>query len=109
MRIYKKRLSYPVSVSTETAMDIEYDAAKDAANLAKHGVSLAFGAVLFDDPDHIVLSSARPVDGEDRHKVIGMADGKVWTAVHVVRGTVTRFISVRRSNDGEQRGYRDPG
>lgn len=87
-------------------MEIDFDDAKDAANRDKHGVSLAFGAVLFDDPDHIVLPSVRPIDGEDRFKVIGDADGRLWTAVHVVRGTVTRFISVRKSNDGEERAYR---
>lgn len=90
-------------------MDIEFDTAKDASNRDKHGVSLAFGAVLFDDPDHIVLSSARPIDGEDRFKVVGMVEGKLWTAVHVVRGNATRFISVRRSNDGEERIYRAAG
>jgi uncharacterized DUF497 family protein len=87
-------------------MDIEFDTAKDAANRDKHGVSLAHGAVLFDDPDHIVLPSARPIDGEDRFKVIGMVSDKLWTSIHVVRGNVTRFISVRRSNDGEERIYR---
>lgn len=87
-------------------MDIEFDPAKDAINREKHGVSLAFGAILFDDPDHLVLPSMRPIDGEDRFKVVGMVDDRLWTAVHVVRGAVTRFISVRKSNDGEQQLYR---
>ena len=81
-------------------IEIEFGDAKDAANREKHGVSLAFGAVLFDDPDHIVLTSVRPIDGEDRFKIVGVADGRLWTAVYVVRGTVTRFISVRKSKDG---------
>jgi len=45
-------------------------------------------------------------DGEDRYKVIGIVDGKLWTAVHVRRGDMVRFISVRRSNDGEEKQYR---
>lgn len=87
-------------------MDIDFDTAKDAANIAKHGVSLAFGARVFDDADHLVLSSIRPIDGEERFKVIGSVDGALWTAVHVVRGNAVRFISVRRSNHGEERAYR---
>ncbi len=87
-------------------MEIAFDPAKDEANRDKHGVSLAFGAAIFDDPDHIVLPSMRPTDGENRFKIIGMADDKLWTAVHVIRGSATRFISVRRSNDGEERIYR---
>ena len=70
--------------------------------------SLAFGAQLFDDPDHIVLASIRPIDGEDRFKVVGMVGGKLFTAVHVQRNGAVRFLSVRRSNDGEERLYHHP-
>jgi len=90
----------------QEGVDVAFDPVKDATNIARHGVSLAFGAVLFEDPDHIVLPSIRPIDGEDRFKVIGSVNGKLWTGVHVVRGRVTRFISVRRTNDGEERIYR---
>ena len=89
-------------------MDIEFDSEKDAGNRQKHGASLAFGARIFEDVDHVILPSARPVDGEDRYKVIGMVDGKLWVAVHVYRGDRVRFISVRRSNAGEQRYYNCP-
>ncbi|UVO51843.1 BrnT family toxin [Sphingomonas sp. SUN019] len=47
-------------------MEVAFDPAKDAINIAEHGVSLAVGATIFDDHDHIVLTSIRPVDGEDR-------------------------------------------
>lgn len=86
-------------------MDVAFDPAKDAANLAKHGVSLAFGARVFEDADHLVFASIRPVDGEDRFKAVGQVDGKLWTAIHVWRSDTIRLISVRRSNDGEERAY----
>lgn len=89
-------------------MDIEFDTAKDAANIERHGLSLAFGAQVFADVAHIVLASIRPIDGEDRFKVIGMVDGKLYTAVHTHRGAAVRMISVRRSNDGEERIYNRP-
>lgn len=89
-------------------MEIEFDPAKDALNAAKHGVSLAFGQHAFDDGAHIVLPSVRPIDGESRFKVIGEVDGKLWTAIYVLRGAAVRFISVRRSNDGEENVYRRP-
>jgi len=94
---------------TSDAMRIDYDPDKDAANRAKHGVPLAFGARVFDDPRHVVLPSLRPVDGEDRFKAAGLVDGKLYTVVHVWRGETVRLISVRRSNTGEQGNYdRDP-
>ena len=89
-------------------MEIEFDVAKDAANRAKHGVSLAHGARIFDDPAHIILASIRAIDGEDRYKAIGFVDGRLWAAVHVYRGEKVRFLSVRRSNKGEERIYHGP-
>ena len=91
-------------------MLVSLDAKKDKANREKHGVSLAFGARVFDDPRHVVLPSMRPIDGEDRYKAVGIVNGRLWTAVHVLRGETVRMISVRRSNAGEQRDYdRDSG
>ncbi|MFM9853874.1 MAG: BrnT family toxin [Sphingomonadaceae bacterium] len=86
-------------------MDIEYDAAKDEINRFKHRLPLAFGGRVFEDDDHVTVSSFRPIDGEDRHKAIGMIDGKLYTAVHVWRDDVLRLISVRRSNDSERKYY----
>ena len=91
-------------------MEFEWDPAKDQANRFKHGLRLALGQRVFDDPDHIISTSVRPVDGEDRNKAAGLIEGKLYTAVHVWRGEVIRLISVRRSNAREQRDYHsDPG
>jgi uncharacterized protein len=86
-----------------------FDPRKDATNRAKHGFSLAFGDRIFEDAAHLILPSIRLRDGEERFKVVGMADGKLHTAVFVWRDGQPRFISVRRSNDGEERAYRDFG
>lgn len=89
-------------------MLIEYDPSKDEGNLAKHGLRLTFGVRIFGDEDHLILSSERAVDGEHRYKVIGIVDERLYTAVYVHRGPAVRFISVRRSNDGEERAYHRP-
>lgn len=91
-------------------MAFEFDPAKDEANRFKHGLRLAFGKRVFDDPAHTVIPSFRPVDGEDRYKAVGRVEGKLYTVVYVIRGEKTRLISVRRSNGSEQRDYdSDPG
>lgn len=87
-------------------MNSRFDPAKDAANLAKHGLSLAFGERLFEDDDHLILPSIRPVDGEERFKVVGVVGDRCFTGVFVWRDDIRRFISVRRSNVGEERAYR---
>lgn len=91
-------------------MEFEFDSTKDEANRFKHGLRLAFGARVFDDPEHVVVPTVRLGDEEERSKAIGMIDGKLYTAIHVWRGETVRFISVRRSNASEQRDYHsDPG
>lgn len=86
-------------------MEFEFDPTKDEANRFKHGLRLAFGSRVFANDDHVVLASHRAVDGEERYKAIGLVDGKLYTVVHVWRGTAIRLISVRRSNANEQRDY----
>ncbi|WP_254216352.1 BrnT family toxin [Tabrizicola sp. TH137] len=83
----------------------DFDPVKDTANRAKHGLSLAFGARVFEDADHLIIPSIRPVDGEERFKVIGAVEGRLFTAVFVWRAEKPRFISVRRSKAGEERAY----
>ena len=86
-------------------MIVEFDPDKDDANRLKHGVPLLFGLRVFDDKDHIILASFRPVDGEDRFKAVGLIAGRLWTIIYVERGDAIRLISARRSNDGEQGNY----
>ena len=86
-------------------MDFEFDAAKDASNREKHGLSLAFGVRIFDDRDLLILPTIREGDEEERHKAIGLVEGKLYTAVHVWRGERVRLISVRRSNGREDQAY----
>ena len=86
-------------------MEFEFDPAKDQANRFKHGLKLAFGMQIFRDPFHLLTPTIRIGDEEERWKVTGLVQGKLYTAIHVWRGRTVRFISVRRSNSSEQRDY----
>ena len=86
-------------------MEFEFDPAKDEANLFKHRLRLTFGRRMFDDPSFALTPTVRIGDEEERWKAIGLVEGKLYTAIHVWRGDVVRFISVRRSNNGEQAYY----
>ena len=90
-------------------MTNRFDPAKDAANREKHKLSLAFGSRIFEGEGHFIISTIRPEDNEERFKVVGMVDGKLYTGVFTWRGQVPRFISVRRSNSSEERQYRHSG
>ena len=86
-----------------------FDPAKDAANRRKHKLSLAFGDRIAEDGHHLIIPSIREIDGEERFKIIGIVDGRLFTGVFVWRDDAHRFISVRRSNDREEAAYRAAG
>jgi uncharacterized protein len=86
-------------------MEFEFDPAKDDANRFKHGLRLAFGRRVFADPEHLIVPTVRIGGEEERFKAVGLVEGKLYTAVHVWREETVRFISVRRSNNSEQRDY----
>ncbi|HWK45482.1 MAG TPA: BrnT family toxin [Stellaceae bacterium] len=98
---------YPYIGMVSAPVDFEWDDAKAAGNLGKHGVSFGYGTRVFLDPNRIVIETFRPQDGEDRLKVVGRIENRVFTVVCVMHGTVCRVISVRRSNSGEEKAYGD--
>ncbi|MEL6059317.1 MULTISPECIES: BrnT family toxin [unclassified Methylobacterium] len=86
-----------------------FDPAKNAINRAKHNLSQAFGDRIFEDDHHPLIPSIREIDGEERFKVVGLVEEKLFTGVFVWRADQPRFIAVRRSNTGEERAYRAAG
>jgi uncharacterized DUF497 family protein len=86
-------------------MRFEWDEAKAAANLAKHGVAFPDAAFVFADPAHLTIDASRADDGEARLKAVGMVAGRLMTVVFTVRAKAVRIISARRANDKERRAY----
>jgi hypothetical protein len=84
-------------------MDFEFDPAKSAANLKKHGVDFVTAQTLWSDPDRLDIP-ARSID-EPRSQVIGRISGLVWSAFITFRGDRIRIISVRRARDEEEAAY----
>jgi uncharacterized DUF497 family protein len=86
-------------------MSNRFDPTKDAINIQKHQRSLAFGDRIFEDRAHLIIPSIREVDGEERFKVVGLVEDRLFTGVFVWRDDLPRFMSVRRSNRNEEREY----
>ena len=86
-------------------MKIEFDPAKDAANRAKHGLSLADAGLVYHSRNKVTLTTPRA--GEDRQLAIAMVEsrGVVLVLVYVERGEVVRAISLRRASQQERRLY----
>ena len=83
-------------------MDFDFDPAKSAANLEKHGIDFIGAQALWTDPDRLEIP-ARSLD-EPRTQVIGRI-ALVWSAFITLRGDRIRIISVRRARDEEEAAY----
>jgi uncharacterized DUF497 family protein len=84
----------------------EWDPAKDAANLRKHGFSLAQGAPALEDANKVAWFDDRFDYGEERVLTIGINQQNVLFVVSTERvEEVTRIISVRKAKRDEERIY----
>ena len=84
-------------------MRFTFDPNKDAANITKHGLSLADAPVVFDAPDKLTLASPR--GDEARLLDVAMVEvaGVVLALVYVLREPdEVRAISLRRASKTER-------
>jgi uncharacterized DUF497 family protein len=86
-------------------MSFEFDPSKSASNKKKHGIDFEAAKALWNDP-HLLEIEARSSD-EPRFLLIGMIDGKHWSAVVTYRNEKIRIISVRRSRKEEVELYEE--
>ena len=85
-------------------MPIEFDAAKDKANPAKHGVSLALAGKL-DWDAALVWVDDRFDYGELRMIALAPEANALYFVAFVERGDVRRIISLRRAEIREVKHY----
>jgi uncharacterized DUF497 family protein len=81
----------------------EFDPAKSAANEAKHGIGFDTAQALWRDERRVSGPTRSP--DEERWMVVGMIDGRLWSAVVTYRDEAIRIISVRRSRPKEAAAY----
>lgn len=77
----------------------EFDESKSRANLSKHEINFIDAQLLWDDPR--LLEIPAKTEDEPRFLVIGLINGKYWSAILTYRGENIRLISVRRSRTEE--------
>lgn len=88
------------------SMDFEWDAAKAAINLAKHGVSFHEASSVFDDPNSMTGYDPKHSDDEGRYLTAGISNqGRLLTVWHTDRDDVVRIIGARKATKREQEDY----
>ena len=86
-------------------MDYEWDSAKAAANLKKHGVAFADAALSLEDPLGLTVPDP-DASGEARFICLGVDPvGRLLVTVFSPRGKRIRIISSRRASRVERRNY----
>ncbi len=97
------KLTGSVAFAVTEGVEFEYDAAKSASNLTKHGIDFDQAKRLWLDDRRLVVSARSTT--ETREAIIAEVRGVVWTAIYTRRGENVRIISVRRSRDEEKWRY----
>ena len=87
-------------------VEYEWDPAKAAANLRKHGVDFADATSVLSDPFAATRDDDHP--SEPRRLTLGVdALGRLLVVCYVRRGTKVRIISARKATPHERRQYED--
>ena len=88
-------------------MTATFDPKKDAANLKKHGVSLAEGDGVLSDPLAVTIEDEL-TEGEQRFVTLGANTfGSLRVVVWTHQGEDFRIISVRKPTRKERRTYEE--
>ena len=84
-------------------MELEWDDAKSNDCFLRRGFDFAYAVRAFLDPDRIDGRDRRWDYGEDRYRLVGAIEGRVFVLIYTVRGSAIRIISARKANRKEVR------
>ena len=86
-------------------MNFEWDEAKSDACFAERGFDFGYAIRVFLDPNRLIEVDDRFDYGEQRYRVLGQIEWRVFVVVYTPRGTAFRLISARKANRREVRRY----
>ena len=87
-------------------MEFEWDSAKAAANVKKHGVEFSEAMTVFGDPLEVTISDPDHSDDEFRLISLGMsAGGRLLVVAYTERQGRTRIINAREATAQERKQY----
>ena len=86
-------------------MEFEWNEGKNSACFERRGFDFAYATWAFLDPHRIVAQDRRRDYGEDRYRLLGRIDGRVYVVVYTVRGSAVRIISARKASGKEVADY----
>lgn len=87
-------------------MTFEWDSAKAARNLLKHGIAFDEAQTVFDDPFYVDFYDPDHSEHEERYLIIGTSSqGRLLIVSYTERGNAIRLISARELTRSEREAY----
>ena len=93
-------------------MEFEWDDGKSDDCFTHRSFDFSYAIRAFLDPNRIIRRDRRWDYGEDRYRLLGAIEARVFILIYTMRGSVIRIISARKANrkevgDYEQNARRD--
>lgn len=86
-------------------VEFEWDDAKSDECFAHRGFDFEYAVRAFFDPNRIVGRDQRWDYREDRYRLLGGIEGRVFVLIYMMRGSTIRLISARKANKKEVQEY----
>jgi uncharacterized DUF497 family protein len=89
-------------------MKFEWDEAKAAENLRKHGVSFDEAITVFEDPLFLIFSDVSHSFREQRYIIMGGSNqGRLLVVAYTPKKDRTRLISAKKATPWERKAYEE--
>ena len=88
-------------------MDFEWDEVKSELCFRRRGFDFAYAVKAFYDPARTVEADTRRNYGEERYRLIGSIEGRLYIVIYTPRHDTTRIISAHKANQREIKRYED--
>lgn len=89
-------------------LTFEWDTAKTATNVRRHGVSFDEAVSVFGDARALTFPDTEHSESEDRSRTYGLSGrGRLLVVVHTERRNNVRIISARKATRYEKAIYQD--
>ena len=86
-------------------MEFEWDDAKSDTCFTQRGFDFAYVIRAFLDSNRLINRDDRRDYGEDRYRLLGEIEGRVFVVIFTVRDSAIRIISARKANKREVEEY----
>jgi Uncharacterized protein conserved in bacteria len=88
-------------------MNFEWDETKNEACFRERGFDFAYAARAFFDPDRLIQADTRHSYDEERYRLMGKIEQRLFVVVYTPRHDAMRIISARKANQREVIHYED--